>query len=125
MLHRNGGVDNPCRHSLCNEQEERGVRQSDQVEVWAGDWSLVRYVRSNINKARFFYMTRYNRQGIGMKGWRLRNSMERIYVYMYMSDGICHTAMDTNEMNGVEYQLRLLFLELPSPMHTQATSLAR
>ena len=50
--------------------------------------------------------------------------MEHIYVYMYISDGTCHTAMDTNEMNGVEYQLHLLFLELPSPMHTQATSLA-
>lgn len=36
---------------------------------------------------------------------------------MYMSDGTCHTAMDTYDMDGVKYHLCLLFLGLPRPTH--------
>ena len=39
------------------------------------------------------------------------------HIYIYMSDGTCHTAMDTNGMNGAKCQFCLLFLELPNPTY--------
>ena len=46
--------------------------------------------------------------------------MEHIFVYICMDDKVRLAAVDSCDTDRVKYHFRLLFLELPSPMRTQA-----